>query len=106
MASIVQMPAPARDHNIWRVMIDISKLREWIFSHWDYDEPLKAHDEARYICQLLLEGHTFNTPGRYKPAIFPYTYPDLLAYNLTVAKKLRRSLRELRLRPHIMNVEG
>lgn len=85
-----RLSVPQHDHNIWRVLIKLARMRDYLGTNSPHTAVLLPRTEAEYLFELINSGTTFDKLGPYKPALSPKDYYEFLQHNLRVAKHLKQ----------------
>ena len=70
-----------------RVLIEISDVRQVIWSQERRTQPITAEDEAKHLLQLSRNHTKYDKPGEYHPALISDC--NIVKYNIAVAKRLK-----------------
>lgn len=78
-----------------RVLIELSDVRQIIWSHVPTTRPITVREDAKYLLSLLRQKRIITSPGPYQPAVTRQR--NVLKHNLAVARRMRRYERRGRL---------
>lgn len=85
-----RLSVPQHDHNIWRVLIKLARMRDYLGTNSPHTAVLSPRAEAKYLFELINSGVRFDKLGPYKPALSPPDYYEFLQHNLSVARYLKQ----------------
>jgi|GEM_PF-6848321 len=85
-----RLSVPQHDQNIWRVLIRLAEMRDYLGTNSPYTAVLPPRAEADYLFGLINNGARFDKLGPYKPSLSPKDYYEFLQHNLRVADHLKQ----------------
>jgi hypothetical protein len=85
-----RLSVPQHDQNIWRVLVKLARMRDYLGTNSPQTSVLTPCAEAEYLFELINNGTRFDKLGPYKPALSPKDYYEFLQHNLRVANHLKQ----------------
>ncbi len=85
-----RLSVPQHDQNIWRVLVKLARMRDYLGTNSPHTAVLPPRVEAEYLFELINSGARFDKLGPYKPSLSPKDYYEFLQHNLRVAKHLQQ----------------